>query len=41
MRGTIAPLPHTPSMRGAQLQEEHRDNFTFAFYDPESEGMAS
>jgi hypothetical protein len=35
MRGAIAPLPNTPSWRGAQLK--HRDNFTFTFISEQSE----
>jgi hypothetical protein len=31
MHGAIAPLPNTPSWRGAQLRKKHRDNFTFTF----------
>jgi hypothetical protein len=31
MRGTIPPLPSTPSWRGAQLKK-HRDKFTLTFY---------
>jgi hypothetical protein len=30
MRGAIAPLPNTPSWRGAQLKK-HRGKFTFTF----------
>jgi hypothetical protein len=28
MSGAIPSLPNTPSLRGAQLKENHRDNFT-------------
>jgi hypothetical protein len=30
MRGSLPPLPNTPSWRGAQLKD--RDNFTFYLY---------
>jgi hypothetical protein len=29
MSGAIPLLPNTPSWRGAQLKEKHRDKFTF------------
>jgi hypothetical protein len=29
MLGAIPPLPNTPSWRGAQLKQKHRDNLTF------------
>jgi len=31
MRGAIPPLSNTPSLRGAQLKEMCKDNFTFTF----------
>jgi hypothetical protein len=31
MSGAIPPLPNTPSWRGAQLKDKHRDNFTCTF----------
>jgi hypothetical protein len=31
MRGAISPFSKTPSWRGAQLNEEYRDKFTFTF----------